>query len=35
MSPQDLKLYQVQGAPNSRRAHILIGEKGLKVPCDA
>jgi glutathione S-transferase len=32
MSPSDLKLYQSNGSPNSRRIRIYLAEKGLNVP---
>jgi glutathione S-transferase len=32
MSPENLKLYQSPGSPNSRRVRIFLAEKGLQVP---
>jgi len=32
MSPENLKLYQSPGSPNSRRVRIFLAEKGLPVP---
>ena len=32
MSPTDLKLYQSNGSPNSRRVRIYLAEKSLDVP---
>ena len=32
MNPNDLKLYQANGSPNSRRVRIFLAEKGISMP---